>query len=239
MLVYDWSVWLLRHLYPPTCLLCGRPGLGDLDLCRGCCADLPHNLMACPVCARPLPGSPGAPSTACGLCQRHPPAFDRCLCALRYAGTVPYLVQTFKYRGRLATARVLAPLLAEYLEPRLDALPQRLIPVPLHPTRLRERGYNQAQELARRIGQQLGVAIDPFACRRIRPTSPQTTLSRAERLRNPLGCFATDADLGGCHLAIVDDVVTTAATVDSLARTLRAAGATRVDDWAVARAAGD
>lgn len=145
------------------------------------------------------------------------------------------MVGAAKFRGQLASARLLGALLADAVRGAGEPRPDLLIPVPLHPRRLAERGLNQALEISRSLGRELGLAPDTSCCRRPVPTAPQTGLDERGRRRNVRGAFATVADLSGLSLAIVDDVVTTGSTVAELATVLRRAGAARIAVWAVAR----
>lgn len=224
-IIQDW-------LYPPTCLLCGDPGDAGHDLCRPCMLDLPFNIKACRRCGLPL----AAPSASeCGGCQRKPPAFDGTIAVFRYEEPVRHLIHGLKFQARYASARLLGSLLAEHLE-GLTEWPQRLIPVPLHRSRYRQRGFNQSLEIAREVSARLRIPLDLYGCVRIRATAPQLDLSAAERSRNIRNAFLAHGDYRGQHVAILDDVVTTGATVGELARVLRKAGARRIDVWACARA---
>jgi ComF family protein len=233
-MVYGWSKRILDLIYPPHCILCGDHGHADLDLCPACLADLPHNRLCCTVCALPLAG-PDTQALICGQCQRKPPAFDHCLAPFRYEGRVRELITGFKFRGSLATGRLLSNLLGDFLTRQDLELPDALIPVPLHTARLRQRGYNQALELARPVARRLGVPLRPTACRRARPTPPQSGLDQRERRRNLRGAFELAGPIRADHWVILDDVVTTGSTVGELARLLKRAGAQRVDVWALAR----
>lgn len=113
--------------------------------------------------------------------------------------------------------------------------PQLIIPMPLHPKRLANRGFNQALEIARPIAKALQIPLDWQACRRIKDTPPQITLPRKERHKNMKNAFSCTKDFTGMHIAIVDDVITTGASVDALATVLHARGAREVSVWAVAR----
>ncbi|HXZ49022.1 MAG TPA: ComF family protein [Usitatibacter sp.] len=144
------------------------------------------------------------------------------------------LVQRFKYAGDLAVGRWLADELAMRVGP--EPRPDLLVAPPLAPARLRERGFNQALEVARQIGRRIGVRTSATGLRRLRETPPQEGLTRRERRANLRGAFGCDLALGGAHVAIVDDVVTTGATADALARVLKARGAGHVAVWALARA---
>lgn len=226
---------VLDGCYPPTCVLCGAPGWRELDLCRGCLADLPDLAPSCARCAQPLsPGTP--PGRLCGQCQRRAPAFDHCLAVFRYQDSVCKLMGDFKFRRRLALGRLFGQLLAETARWQPQAvLPELLVPVPLHRSRLRARGYNQSLEVARVLGRSLGIGVDACLVERQIATPPQLSLARAERLANVRNAFRLSRPLAAKHIAIIDDVVTTGATVGELARVLRAAGAERIDVWAVAR----
>jgi ComF family protein len=225
---------LIAPLFPPTCILCGAPGAAGRDLCAGCVAELPWLLNGCPLCAAPcaVPLPPGYP---CGACQRHRPPFARTLAAFCYAYPVSNLVGDMKFRGRLNAARLLGQLLADRIAARCDDLPEVLLPVPLHPARLAQRGYNQSREIARSTGRLLGLPVDTGCCRRVIATPPQAGLDEPSRRRNVRGAFAVCTPLPWAQVAIVDDVVTTGSTVGELARVLLRAGAARVEVWAVAR----
>jgi predicted amidophosphoribosyltransferase len=177
---------LLAALLPATCILCGAPGAGGRDLCAGCAADLPHNLNACPRCALPL-DTPLPAGAACGTCQRRRPHFARAIAALRYETPIPTLVGGVKFRGRLNAARVLGQLLADAVLAQTTALPQALLPVPLHPKRLAERGYNQSLEIARVVGSTLGLPVATQGCRRALATPPQAGLDARTPPQYPRG----------------------------------------------------
>jgi ComF family protein len=175
----------------------------------------------------------GSCGIVCGACLKRAPTFGHTVAAYSYGFPVDALIHALKYGGNLA----LAPLLAERLT-RLAAereRPDLLIPMPLHRARLRERGFNQALEIGRIVAAGLGIPLEVEACRRIRDTIGQTGLSWKERRRNVRGAFACDKDLAGRRVAVLDDVMTTGATLDELGRVLRRAGAVEVDAWVVAR----
>jgi ComF family protein len=155
--------------------------------------------------------------------------------AYRYAPPLDRLIQGAKYNGRLDWIELCSRELAERLRGATGGV-QALVPVPLHRTRLRERGYNQSLELARPLGRRFGLRVLTAGIRRLRPTLPQTGLSRELREKNVRRAFAVDCPLDGLHLAIVDDVMTSGATIEAFARALRRAGAADVEAWVVARA---
>lgn len=220
-----------RILLAPRCLACGEPGHAGLDLCPDCCAQLPWNQSACRQCALPLRDGDGH----CGACRLSPPPYARAFCALRYAFPVDRLLPRFKFHGDLAAGELLATLMQWPLDP--VGLPQALLPVPLHRDRLRTRGYDQALELARALGRGTGVPVRCGHLLRVRATRAQTELGAAERRDNLRGAFALrDPARLPAHVALVDDVMTTGATLAECARLLRAAGVARVDAWAIARA---
>lgn len=224
------NIWSLFDQFIGSCCpLCRAPGPG---ICSGCVADLPHNGHPCRRCAVPLP--PGVPSGGeCGDCQAHPPSFDSTVAPLLYQAPVDELVAGFKYHHRLDLGRVLADRLADAADGR-PGRPQLLLPVPMDRRSLARRGFNQTVELTARLSRRLGI---PWAADRLhRPAArhQQRGLGRRARLRNIRGSFRVSGRLPA-HVAIVDDVVTTGATVEELAATLRKAGVERITVWAVAR----
>lgn len=225
--------WLARAgfaLIGPTCVLCAAPGEPGRDLCPACDRALPRNTCACPRCALPL----AAPAPACANCLRRAPPMAATRAALRYEGDARRLLPRYKFGADLAAGRVLAGLLVEAVAgaPR----PDLVLPVPLHPARLRERGFDQAWELARAVARELALPARCDLLRRTRATPAQTGLDAAARRRNLRDAFSADPGVRGRHLALVDDVMTTGATVAAAARALRRAGAASVDVWVVARA---
>jgi ComF family protein len=228
---------LLTSLLPPVCVLCGAEGQAhNADLCLPCQSSLPWASAPCARCALPLSATSAAPVEAlCGHCQTQPPAFAACLAVFQYQPPLDYLLQQLKFNGRLVQARLLGALMAQWLAGRLDDLPDHIIAVPLHAARLRERGFNQALELAYPISRRLGVPLRLNAVRRLLATPPQSALSRKQRLNNMRGAFEIRQPLHG-YVVIVDDVMTTGSTADELAKTLLVAGAERVDVWVCARA---
>jgi len=218
-------LWLL----PARCLLCGERGNNGRDLCVNCAQMLPWNQTACHRCAMPLPQH----GQTCGQCLRHPPPLACVHAALVYAFPLERLIPRFKFHHDLAAGRLLAGLMGDALTSA--ERPQALLPVPLHPARLRQRGYDQALELARPLARRLGIPLLPDALVRTRDTAAQSELDAASRRRNLRGAFAVKATALPAHVALIDDVMTTAATLHAAARTLRRAGVARVDAWVCAR----
>lgn len=220
-----------RWLLPPRCLLCGAAGDDDLDLCRDCAAELPRNRSCCARCALPL----AQPAPLCGRCQRQPPPWDAAWAPFRYGWPLDRLESRFKFGRDLAAGRSLAALWLRESAP--PPLPDLILPVPLHRGRLRQRGHNQALELARPLSRGLGLPLRHDLLLRPRATSAQSELDAVARRRNVRGAFALHADARlPDHVAIVDDVMTTGSTLAECARVLRRAGVARVVVWALARA---
>jgi ComF family protein len=212
------------------CLLCSCRN--ETLLCQACFGDLPWNHCACQACARPLPV---AGTEQCRYCQRQKPPFDAAVAAFRYESPIDRSVHSLKYNADFLAARWLADCLVHAVHRSGRPLPDRLLPVPLHSGRLRRRGYNQAQELARHIGRALGVPVHANQARRQRATDDQIGKTAHERRRNVRGAFAIDESVRGHHIALIDDVMTTGSTLGELARSCRQAGATSVDCWVIAR----
>ena len=229
-----WKVdgWLhkaVRMVFPPRCLLCGETGLNGRDLCPACTEALPWNASACLRCALPLP-SPGT----CGACLQKPPPMGETHAVFVYGFPLDRLVPRLKFHNDLAAGRLLSGLMAD----ALGALPRpaALLPVPLHATRLGRRGYDQALELAAPLAQRLRIPLLADALLRTRATAPQSELDAVTRQRNLRRAFAVRAQAAlPDHVALVDDVMTTGATLEAAARTLRRAGVSRVDAWVCAR----
>ncbi len=218
-------------LLPWRCLVCTGRGVAGADLCQACRNDLPWNRSACARCGLPLP----RPAPRCGRCLGLPPAQAGTWAVFRYAPPLDRLLPRLKFHGDLAAGRLLAQLLAEGLAgaPR----PLALVPVPLHRRRLRQRGYDQALEMARPLARTLALPLLADRLQRRRATAPQSELDARARRGNVRGAFTVvpGPALPG-HVALFDDVMTTGATLAEAARVLRRAGVARVDLWVAARA---
>ncbi len=226
-MVNIWSI--ISQLIGEHCPLCGEPGG---SLCLSCGADLPRNHHACTHCALPLP--PGVDEgMSCADCQSRPPGFDRATAPLVYGHPVDDLIAGFKYHHRLPLGRDLADLLASTLD-RRRPLPELLLPIPMHRQGLRERGFNQASELARQLSVRLGIPWSAAYLTRRHDGDRQRGLRRRKRLGNTKGRFSCRSGLPS-HVALIDDVITTGATVDEASRVARRAGAATIEVWAVAR----
>lgn len=199
-------------------------------MCPACLDALPRlPAIRCPVCAQPTPLG-----ETCGACLKRPPAFQGCVAPFRYAAPLDGLIQRFKYGGELALAGFFAHQLATALA-GADR-PDLIIPLPLHPLRTRERGFNQAVEIGKVLARRLDLPLDYRTCQRLRPTPPQAGLTLQERRRNIRGAFACGESLAGRRVALLDDVMTSGASLDALAQAALSAGAGEVVVWVVARA---
>ncbi|MCK8516908.1 ComF family protein [Methylonatrum kenyense] len=229
-MVNNWFEHLLDRAFPGRCRCCLNPGIGGLDLCASCYRELPRLRTACQRCAEPL----FRQAMLCGHCLSAPPAFSIARVPFLFQPPVSLWISQLKYSGELAAGRLLGRLLARSLS-KADATVDALVPVPLHRGRLRERGFNQAREIARELHRKLGLPILDGALRRTRSTPHQTALPRMERRRNMRRAFTATQAVDGLRIALVDDVVTTGSTADAAAAALREAGAAEVEVWAVAR----
>ena len=219
---------LAGALLPRECFLCVAPS-GEDFLCPACLDNLPHMpAECCPVCALPTPSA-----SVCGACLKRPPNFDATRAVFRYEFPIDRLVQSLKYAHRLASADFLGGILARHA-PALR--PDLLLPVPLSPQRLAERGFNQALEIARHLERNMDIALETRGVRRRVDTAPQAALPWKERAKNIRHAFESDLDLAGRKVLVVDDVMTTGATLNELAGMLRACGAARVENLVLARA---
>lgn len=229
------SIWaatrrVIGEALVQDCLLCGA-GSGNALLCPDCARGLPTlDAARCPVCALPAPEG-----AVCGACLKSPPAFDATIAVWRYGFPVDKLVQSLKYEHRLVLSGFFAEAMLAGERPAGDML----LPLPLSAQRLAERGFNQAVEIARPLARALGLPLDADACRRTRETVPQASLPWKERRGNVRRCFDCSQDLAGRSVIVVDDVMTTGATLDEFAALLKRHGALRVTNWVVARAVRD
>ena len=215
-------------MLPGSCLLCGADSPGDL-LCPACTTDLPPQPAAlCPLCADQT-----THGERCGACLREAPHFDKTTALFRYDFPVDRIIHALKYGHQLAVADWCGRLLASHLA---DAAIDHIIPLPLHPTRLRERGFNQSAEIARIVGNCLDWPVNRSHVLRTRATPPQADLPHKERQRNVRGAFECRADFTGQRLLLIDDVMTTGATVNECARVLKLHGAATVSVAVAARA---
>ena len=229
---------MLDALLPPQCLSCTAPVDRPGKLCAECWSRVTFiDGPVCASCGMPFEYDAG-PEALCGACTRRQPAYDRARAVMRYDEHSRKLVLRFKYADRTHGAPAYGAWMAR-AGAGLLANAEFLVPVPLHRRRLFTRRYNQAAILAYAVGRATGIAVAPALLARIRPTPPQTGRSASERVANVRGAFAVrpgeDPKVEGRRLVLIDDVMTTGATVEACARTLAGAGAARVDVLILAR----
>jgi ComF family protein len=230
----------LSALFPDSCRICDLPlaGLTAAPVCHSCIAALApaRDIPRCPRCARGFATREAVSAGPCGICQRQPPRFDAAAVAGPYDGALRRAIHLLKYDGMTPLARPLGKLLAAAAAPfaGFDAI----IPAPLHWRRRWDRGFNQSDLVAREVSRLTGIPLDRRLLR-TRSTPPQAGLSSAERRLNVQGAFAAaDAKtaIRGKKLIVVDDVMTTGATLEACARVLKRAGAAEVAALTLARA---
>lgn len=227
----------MSWLIPAPCLLCGdtaETGGKATQLCSGCVNDMPLLGEVCRICAEPVQGV----ASICHHCEEQTPAFESVSAAYRYAWPINVLITAFKFDGQYLYGDSLAKLMVKRMadhHPVVDFI----VPTPLHPERLAQRGYNQAEVLAEALAEQFGIKLDnDLLIRRIN-TEPQSGKNRRQRLENLSKAFAVTRQLNGEHIALVDDVLTTGVTADRMANALLLAGAGSVDVWVLARTANE
>ncbi len=220
---------VFQWIFPYTCLLCSQKSDRTLDLCSACENDLPGITSVCQQCGTPISET----TMRCGKCLKTPPAFDRLIAPFSYEPPIQRLIIDLKFHHQLVNAKILGSLLAK----RLSDIekPDIIIPVPLHKKRLRERGFNQALEIAKPIAKHLNLPLDRLSCMRIRHTEPQSLTPAKLKHKNVKRAFEISQNFSGKHIAIIDDVVTSGHTVNELARTLKKAGAKKIDVWCCAK----
>ena len=226
---------LSKFLPPGSCCLCDAPVVHAWDLCGACSLELPRSSHRCRICALPL-GNAG--DDLCGHCMKQKPAFDQCLTVYAYAHPMDYLVRRFKYHQDLQVGRLLGQLWQQDVLARPEYLidpPQCLLPVPLHPNRLRQRGFNQALEMIRPAAKSLNIPVSTAACARIVDTAQQSSMTAKNRKTNIKHAFSANLS-SAYHIAVIDDVMTTGATADAVAHCLKQAGVEKVSIWVLARA---
>ncbi len=217
-----------RIRVPAICALCNQFHKGLFAVCDYCLQWIPRLGLSCQQCAIPLPDTR---YLLCGHCIKNPPHFDRTYIACPFEEPLRSLLHQFKYQNGLYLTPVLTHLMQQAL-PNTDA--QCLIPVPMHPKRLKQRGFNQAAVLAKHLAQKTGIPYQVNTCTKIKNTSPQASLDSQKRAKNLHNVFSAK-EMPFDHVLIIDDLLTTGATANELARTLKNAGVGQVDVWCGAR----
>lgn len=224
----------LQSLITLSCLLCRNTCQWPDRLCRGCIDSLPRIRHACMLCSEPLPHRDSG--HLCKTCQQRGRAFDRCISAFLYQSPVSDILQCLKYRSQLAFAHPLATQLANTLQTHYGngPFPEVILPVPLHRKRLWQRGYNQSTVLACHLSRRMMIPADHRLLKRTRTTLPQLKLTTDQRRSNVRGTFTCKRHHHQ-HVALLDDIVTTGATVEEISRLLKQQGVRHVDIWCIAR----
>ena len=227
-MIYNWlknNQWLkFDQIFKQNCLLCASPQANSHALCAACLKELPYSpTSSCPQCGL------SSNSFICGSCLNSPPDFDITRAVFIYAFPIDTMMQRYKYGDALHISRTFGKFLVEEID--LNSI-DLIIPMPMHPARLKERGFNQALEIAKVFS---GNKLDYTSAIRQKLTPPQASLPFKARVKNIKGAFAINNNLTGKRVAIVDDVMTTGASLNELAKTLKKAGASHVECWVVAR----
>ena len=209
------------------CVLCEAETHHAIAICKACWPDLPWiSRHSCPQCALPTQGE------VCGRCLTDPPFFNQTLAVFSYAYPIDAMLQAFKNQHQLYLGDVFSQLGLKQFDPNgVDCI----VPMPMHTARLQDRGFNQSLELAKSVGKQWSIPIALSHCQRIKNTPPQASLPLKDRVKNIRGAFSCDDYFVGKHVAIVDDVMTSGASLNELAKTLKQAGAIEVSCWVIAR----
>ena len=221
-----------------SCVLCEASVSRTISLCESCEGDLPVLASACKQCGIPL-GEANEHDAVCGECLKIASVIDYTLCLYHYQAPLDFLITTLKYKQQLSHAEILGQLLLTRLkQEKEDELPDCIIPVPLHKSRLVNRGFNQSLEIARPVAKALKLTIDTKLVDRKRRTSAQTDLNASQRRKNVKNCFeiVTQKAINYDHVVIIDDVVTTGSTINELAKQLKRSGVNKVGVWAISRA---
>lgn len=220
---------LVSALLPRRCLRCKQIQQAT-HFCAACYAELPYQHHCCRHCGQIL----NAQADTCGRCLQNPPHYDACFCPFRYRDPIDALVRDFKYHDRPQLANAITDLLANELLAAEISMPDLLIPVPLHISKLRERGYNQAWEITRRLSSELGIPCSRQHLIKHRATASQAEQSMVQRRHNIRGSFRLLKAPGANHIALIDDVVTTGSTASEIAKILKRNGVDYVQVWGIA-----
>jgi len=220
-----------------SCVLCDTTVNREVSICDACQADLPTISQACKICGIPL----NKTQLICGQCLKAPPEVDYSVNLYHYEAPVDYLIMELKFGQKLSYAAILGFLLKQQLlKNNLKDLPDALLPVPLHKKRLIKRGFNQSLEIAKIVAKELKIPIEYQLIQRNKVTRAQTELNIKQRKRNIKGCFNLQNENERMpafqHVVIIDDVVTTGATTNELAKVLKNTGVKKVGVWSIARA---
>lgn len=218
-MIHNWINIIQDYLLPPTCILCGNKGFKNHDICDACYQRLVRNNKCCYRCAA-IFDVPTTSPVLCGQCLSSHPAFDETYAPFIYQGEMRHLITSLKFGAHTKNARLLGMLLAEHLI-QTAQVPDLILPVPLHKFRYRERGFNQAIEIAKIVSKELHIPLDINSCIRHHDTPHQIELSAKQRRKNMENVFTLIKPINANHVAILDDVMTTGSTVHELASLLK------------------
>ncbi|KKN07417.1 hypothetical protein LCGC14_1067080 [marine sediment metagenome] len=221
---------LYSKVFPIPCLLCGLPTEKEA-LCDGCINDLPTLQHACHLCSTPL-----SKGQICGRCLISPPIQQQSLSLFIYDSNVKRCISAFKYHQQIHLAKIFATLFIKQHKLDSTTLPDCIIPIPLHPKRLAERGYNQSALFCQQLSQQLHIATHSNYLTRIKNTSSQASLNAKQRRKNMRDAFEVSCEGLPEHVALVDDVMTSGATCSAAANELKKSGVKHIEVWTIARA---
>jgi ComF family protein len=226
-----------KGLLPYHCILCENVSTRTQDLCEPCYQELPFSTHACPCCGQVF--FQNIVNSVCGGCLTKPPPFEKTFALFTYIPPITQLLMNLKFHQALINARVFGELLGRQIQQKwyqYNTLPEVILPVPLHATRLKQRGFNQAIELARPIAQKLKLALDYKSCIRVKNTDSQAMLMADDRILNVKDAFKLANPIHYKHVAVIDDVITTGHTIRSFCQLLKQAGVIQIDVWCCARA---
>ena len=226
-------------LFSSSCVLCGDYVDRSISLCESCQADLPLITRACRQCGIPLNDTEQATNVSlCGQCIQQSSSVDYTISVYHYETPLDYMISQMKFQQKLSYAAILGELLkSRILELTPDSvMPDAILPMPLHKKRIVKRGFNQSIEISRAIVRNKPLPVLLNAVKRSKETMEQAKLSKKDRQKNIRGCFEIFSAPIYSHIVIIDDVVTTGATVNELAKTLKNVGVKRVGVWSIARA---
>ena len=222
---------ILYGVLPGRCILCFENTYRMFDLCQECQADLPRFAYPCWQCGLPMP----ADREVCEDCERVPPPYSHCYTAFQYQAPIDKLIIQFKTSGKIIIGKVLAQILAQSYAARHLSYPDIWIPVPLHKEKLTQRGFNQAYEIAQVLEDVMNIPVRDNICERVKNTADQKRLTLKERIKNIDAAFYVNQLVSGKSIGLVDDVVTSGATMAELSRRLLDAGAREVQVLCLAR----
>src|SRR3990167_468778 len=224
------------RLIVQQCLLCDFLIDNTTFICNRCVNTLPHHEAGCMRCGLFIEAT--SFNMLCGQCISKPRPFDHTFAVFNYTAPIPALIWKLKFHGDLSIAHLLGQYWIHFIEQHYtpNTLPDLILPVPLHHKRLKERGFNQAVEIAKPIGKHFNIPIDTRTCVRIKNTEAQSTMPAHKRENNIANAFALSYSTQAKHIAILDDVMTTGNTVSEISHLLRRVGVAQIDVWCCARA---